>query len=454
MSLPTARNSMFKACPCLLGRVAGRWFSSSTPRYKQRLVVLGSGWGGYNILRSVDKKQWDVTILSPNTYFNFTPLLASTAVGTLEFRCAVEPVRRYAPEVTYYQAWCDEIDFAHKRLKCVRNPKFMPATRPTNADPKPKHDGDTNVIDHSGIPFSIHFDKLVIAVGAYSQTFDVPGVKEHAHFLKDVKDARRIRGRILECFEQANQPFLTDIERRHLLNFCVVGGGPTGVEFSAELYDLLHSDIAKHYPVLAKLAKITIYDVASNILGSFDQSLRKYTENTLSREGISILTNHHVERVEAGKMIVTEQGEVPFGLLVWSTGLAPNPLVRAISEVKKDNRTSSLITNDHLNVIMNDGVPNPDVWAIVANQKAKYLVKKLNKIAKDQAFPAPFEFHNQGSLAYIGNWKAIYDKSGQSGQEDGFLQKETGRLAWLLWRSAYFTMTLSIRNRILVPTYW
>ena len=102
------RNVILKARPCLLGR----WFTSSMPRYKQHLVILGSGWGGYNILRSVDKKRWgeseawssvnfflnwtqplaDVTILSPNTYFNFTPLLASTAVGTLEFRCAVEPV--------------------------------------------------------------------------------------------------------------------------------------------------------------------------------------------------------------------------------------------------------------------------------------------------------------------------------------------------------------------------
>ena len=99
----------------------------------------------------------------------------------------------------------------------------------------------------------------------------------------------------------------------------------------------------------------------------------------------------------------------------------------------------------------------------VANQKAKYLVKKLNKIAKDQEFSAPLKFHNQASLAYIGNWcvfykfliihpeyfcrRAIYDKTGQQGQEDGFMQKETGRLAWLLWPSAYFTMTLSIRNR-------
>ncbi|KAF8153138.1 pyridine nucleotide-disulfide oxidoreductase-domain-containing protein [Crassisporium funariophilum] len=444
------------------GRVLTRSFSSSLCRSKQRVVILGSGWGGYNVLRGIDKKRWDVTVLSPNTYFNFTPLLASTAVGTLEFRCAVEPIRRYTPQVTYYQAWCDEIDFTRKRLIC------MPATRPVNAEPTA--DADASNLHLGGTPFTLKFDKLVIAVGAYSQTFNVPGVKEHAHFLKDVKDARRIRSRILECFEQANQPFRSDIERRNLLNFCIVGGGPTGVEFAAELHDLLHTDIAKHYPALAKFSKITLYDVAPNILGSFDLSLRKYTENTLAREGISILTSHHVERVEAGKMIVTEQGEVPFGLLVWSTGLASNPLVEVIKDVQKDTKTSSLITNDHLNVIMSGGKPNPDVWAIgdaakienaplpataqVANQKAKYLSKKLNKYAKDHPSPDPFEFHSQGSLAYIGNWKAIYDRPGPPGSEDGFMQKETGRLAWLLWRSAYFTMTLSLRNRILVPTYW
>lgn len=85
-----------------------RNFSSSLPRSKERLVILGSGWGGYEVLRGVDKNHWgasdtlpyhnppllfiDVTVLSPNTYFNFTPLLASCAVGTLEFRCAIEPV--------------------------------------------------------------------------------------------------------------------------------------------------------------------------------------------------------------------------------------------------------------------------------------------------------------------------------------------------------------------------
>ncbi|KAJ7789915.1 NDE1, mitochondrial external NADH dehydrogenase [Mycena olivaceomarginata] len=438
-----------------LKKSASRNFASSAVPQKERLLILGSGWGGYGVLRGVDKKRYDVTIVSPNNYFNFTPLLASCAVGTLEFRCAIEPVRRYTPQVVAYQAWCDKIDFQLRTVQC------MPAT------PPPFKNTSTTANVGTGTPFTLRWDKIVLAAGAYSQTFGVPGVKEHAHFLKDVKDARAIRIRILECFEQAMQPTLSDVDRRNLLNFCIVGGGPTGVEFASELHDLLHAEIADHYPTLAKLAKITIYDVAPNILGSFDKTLVEYAEKTFSRDGISILTSHHVEKVEAGKMFVKEQGEVPFGLLVWSTGLAPNPLISSISEFKKDAKTKSVLTDEHLNLIKTDGTVHPDVWGIgdcaqiedailpataqVANQKAQYLVKKLNKLAQDKHFPKPFKFENQGSLAYIGDWKAIYDNSGK---EDKIISKESGRVAWLLWRSAYFTMTLSWRNKILVPMYW
>jgi len=157
--------------------------------------------------------------------------------------------------------------------------------------------------------------------------------------------------------------------------------------------------------------------------------------------------------------------EVPFGLLVWSTGLAPNPLISAINDVRKDEK--SLTTNENLNVIMSDGSVNSDVWAIgdasrieesplpataqVANQEAKYLFRRLNKIARDQESGGPFSFKNQGSLAYVGDWKAIYDRPAP---ENAFMSKEAGRVAWLLWRSAYFTKTLSMRNKILVPLYW
>ncbi|GLB41734.1 putative protein with domain-containing protein [Lyophyllum shimeji] len=437
-----------------------RAFSSSIPRGRERLVILGSGWGGYTLLQGIDKRRWDVVVLSPTAYFNFTPLLAGCAVGTLEYRCALEPVRKYSPRVTAYQAWCDKIDFKRRRLQC------MPATPAIW-----KHSATEHVDPHLGLqtienaPFTLRYDKLVIAAGAYSQTFNVPGVKENAHFLKDIRDARKIHMRIIECFEQANQPTLSDIERRNLLNFCIVGGGPTGVEFSAELHDFLHSDLARHYPALARLAKINLYDVAPQILSNFDLNLVQYTEKTFRREGISIWTNHHVTSVEAGKMFVEEQGEVPFGMLVWSTGLAPNPLIDDIQDVKKYKKLA-LLTDDRLNIIHTDGTVNDAVWAIgdcsvidgaplpataqVANQKGKYLVKALNGIARDQPISKPFEFRSLGNLAYVGNWKAIYDRPGA----EGFLSRESGRLAWLLWRSAYFTRTLSIRNRILLPFYW
>lgn len=449
-----------------------RNFGASAARREQHLVILGSGWGGYELLRKVDKKRWNVTIVSPNNYFNFTPLLASCAVGTLEFRSAVEPVRRYTPQVHAYQAWCDSIDFKHKTLTCM--PATPPLPYPSRGGETPKPDPGTSATlqvapgNRGTQQYELKYDKLVIAVGAYNRTFFIPGVKEHAHFLKDIRDARAIRARILECFEQANQPTITDDDRRKLLHFCIVGGGPTGVEFAAELHDLLHAEIKQSYPSLARMAKISLYDVAPRILGSFDVGLQDWATKKFTREGINILTQHHVDRVESGKMYVKEQGEVHFGLLVWSTGLAPNPLVQNITEAEKDPKTASILTDEHLNVLMKDtGAPNPDVWAIgdaaiikgnplpataqVANQKAQYLRKKLNRLVRDRAASEPFAFHNAGSLAYLGDWQAVYDRSHA---ESGPKTMETGRVAWLLWRSAYFTMTLSLKNKILVPTYW
>ncbi|KAH9929024.1 FAD/NAD-P-binding domain-containing protein [Epithele typhae] len=459
----------------LSARETRTYFSSATTG-KPRLVILGSGWGGYEVLRAVDKKRWNVIVVSPNNYFNFTPLLASCAVGTLEFRAAIEPVRRYTPQVSAYTAWCDSIDFKHKKLLCT------PATAPTKLG-ESHASTDVNEIvtkvSANSDKFELTYDKLVIAVGAYNQTFNVPGVKEHAYFLKDIRDARRIRSRVLECFEQANQPTITDSDRRKLLNFCVIGGGPTGVEFSAELHDLMHTEMTQHYPALAKMAKINLYDVAPNILGGFDAGLQEYAVSKFKREGIRLLTQHHVERIEKDRMFVTEEGEVNFGMLVWSTGLAPNPLIESITEAKKTNR--SLLTTPHLNVVMrapgggvgdpDAGVADPDVFAIgdaasvardplpataqVANQQAVYLTRRLNALvgheaARDAADP-PFEFRNAGSLAYIGGWEAVFDRTRAASGPRG---KESGRLAWLLWRSAYFTQTLSVRNKILVPVYW
>lgn len=139
-------------------------------------------------------KHYQPIIITPRTYFVFTPLLASTAVGTLEFRTAMESSRsRHG--VNVLRGWADSIDFLNKTVTV----EGAVEKRPINQDAGKKESEGGVVGGGPSSRFKVKFDKIVIGVGAYSQTFGVPGVKEHAFFLKDVADARKIRKRILEC---------------------------------------------------------------------------------------------------------------------------------------------------------------------------------------------------------------------------------------------------------------
>jgi NADH dehydrogenase FAD-containing subunit len=141
---------------------------------------------------------------------------------------------------------------------------------------------------------------------------------------------------LLACFEGAALPTTTEEMRYQLLHFAVVGGGPTGIEFSAELHDLINEDMAKIYPELIKYHKITVYDVAEKVLPMFDAKLADYAMQKFNREGIDIKTSHHVESLQAGApaersitddtkdyhlytLKVKEEGDIGVGMCVWST---------------------------------------------------------------------------------------------------------------------------------------
>lgn len=133
-------------------------------------------------------------VVSPRSYFVFTPLLASTAVGTLEFRTTLETVRGKGKGVEFFQGWADDVNFNEKRLSIEESTRDR--ALPGN-DKGPKE--EKGLTPRKGETFDLKYDKLVVAVGCYSQTFNTPGVRENALFLKDVKDAQNIRKRILEC---------------------------------------------------------------------------------------------------------------------------------------------------------------------------------------------------------------------------------------------------------------
>lgn len=163
-------------------------------------------------------------------------------------------------------------------------------------------------------------------------------------------------------------------------------------------------------------------------------------------------------------MLTSSLTSVPAGLVVWSTGLALNPLIENLSGVSKTKK--ALLTDGRLHVLDDKGQPMRDVFAVgdcamvkdgpaipataqVASQKAEFVISVLNKLAKGRTPPdEDFQWKNKGSLAYLGDWKALYDRSTGGGGSAG------GTAAFVLWRSAYFSMQLSWRNRITVPFYW
>ena len=150
---------------------------------KQNLVILGGGWGGFRLLKGIDLNKYNVFVVTPRNHFLFTPLLPGSAAGTVEFRSIIEPLRRARvhPDYHFFEASCEEIDTANQTVDC-----------------SPLNKGDPH--------FTLKYDKLVVAVGCDVNTFNIPGVKEHSYFMKELGDARRVRSKLIENFERASNP--------------------------------------------------------------------------------------------------------------------------------------------------------------------------------------------------------------------------------------------------------
>lgn len=404
-----------------------QFFSVSMNKNKPRLVILGSGFASFSALKNINTDYYDVIVVSPRNHFLFTPLLPSTTVGTIEFRSIIEPVRTTKENATYYHAYCIQIDAERNTIQCK------------------------NALD--GNEFSLAFDILVIGVGAMSNTYGISGVSEYALPLKELADARAIRQRIIENFERASTPGLHFEERKRLLHFVVVGGGPTGVEFAAELHDFLTEDLVDSYPAMVPDVDITLLEAGDQILSTFDAALSEYTVKNFQRQRISVRLQSQVTRVEEKELILNDGSHVPYGLLVWSTGNTQTPLVKSLPFEK--DRASRLLTDEFFHVkgfkhiyafgdcATIEGQVLP-ATSQVAQQEGRYLARSLNALAKQKQVK-PFVYRHYGMLAYIGSNKALADLPQVKGK---------GFSTWLFWRSAYFTKLVRWKNKILVVFDW
>ncbi|KAK9451180.1 uncharacterized protein V1518DRAFT_412749 [Limtongia smithiae] len=338
---------------------------------KPRLVVLGSGWGAVAMLKNISPHDYHITVISPRNHFLFTPMLPSATVGTLEFRSLVEPIRRIVARVHghYLKARAEGVEFKDRLVEVAEY-----------------------CADGTERRFYVPYDKLVIAVGSESNTHGVEGL-QYCHFLKTIEDAVKIRSRLMQNLELACLPGISDDERERLLSFVVCGGGPTGVEFAAEVYDLLNEDLTQSYPkVLRNLVSVHVVQSQGHILNTYDEKISTYAQERFKNDSIDVLTNARVVRVEKDRVIFTQENDdgekqskvLPYGLCLWSTGVAQCDISRQIaSEFSEQRNKRAIETDSHLRVI---GAPLGEVYAIgdcstVRTNITEHIVDILNSYA-------------------------------------------------------------------------
>lgn len=475
---------------------------------KESIVVLGVGWGAAAFLKDIDTSKFDVTVISPRNFFLFTPMLAGSAVGTVDYRSITEPVRQINPNANYLEATATSIDPETGTVSCE----------------SVVCEGTSCTIEEFNVPY----DKLLVTVGAQTNTFGIPGVREHCCFLKQVEDARRIRTAIVNCFERANLPNLSDEERRATLTFAVIGAGPTGIEFASELRDFIETDGAKYYPKLIEFVKIKVIEASPTVLAPFDESLQEEAIRQLERptsvkdEEVArklppgfklteLLLNSGVAEVKESSISLTTGEEIPYGISVWAAGNGPLPItlqiIDALEGGEGEQSEAQGVARGRLAVdpwlralggegkvlalgdcscVMSGQLP---ATAQVASQQGEYLAKLLSSgydfcpgvdeeegifrpPARDPSvgpmsasesiaafacqsggdFAAPFQFLNLGILAYTGGGSALAQL--QVTPDEKGRVKGSGKVGFGLWRSVYLSKQVSWRNRFLVFVDW
>lgn len=401
---------------------------------KEKVVIIGSGWGGYRLGYGIDHRKYDITLISPENTSAVTPLLASAACGLFDPRLAHEPIRRKDFHAKYIKALVVDINFDTQTLVC-----------------QPAFDQLKNE------RFEVQYDKVILTPGCRSNTFGIPGVAENAIFVKTVANANMVRSRLNEILEISSLPGTPEARQRQLLHVVIVGGGPTGIEVAAELTDLFDGDLGVLFPHLKDKTSVSVHDVAPQILSPFDLKLSEYACTALKSNKVQIKLNSHILNVTEDTIETQEDGITGYGMLIWATGNRSVPLIDDLKLRKTEHGLTRLLTDDHLNVFSLDGNVIPNVFAMgdaadieggtlpttaeVAIQKADYLIKLLNNPKPN---PPPFQYQQRSLVTY-------------TGAGDGVVQGKreyTGYGAWLSWRSGNFFWTRSWRRRILMCYAW
>jgi NADH:ubiquinone reductase (H+-translocating) len=407
--------------------IVGDWAmtrASTEPRH--RVLIIGAGFGGLSAATSLANSAFDVTLIDQHNYHLFQPLLYQVATAGLSPADIASPVRGI--------------------MRCARNVNvvlakvsgIVPERREVLAEDR-----------------RIRFDTLIVATGAQHAYFGHDEWATAAPGLKTIDDATYLRRRILLAFETAETETDPD-ERARLLNFVVVGGGPTGVEMAGAIAELAKRALASDFRSIdPRQARIILIEAGERLLGPFDPSLSEAARRSLEQLGVEVRLGAGVTHCDAcGVLLGTERIEAR--TIIWGAGVMASPAggwlgagtdragrVKVLPDLSVPGHPDIFAIGDVASATGADGKPLPGV-APVAKQQGRYVANLLKARLQGRAMP-PFRYRDLGAMVTIGRKRAVV----QLGR-----LRLTGFPAWVLWSLAHIYFLIGFRNRVLVAMNW
>lgn len=398
-------------------------------------MIIGAGFGGLVAARELADAPVDVTLVDRNNFHTFQPLLyqvATAGLSSSDVAYAIRGIKRRQTNLEFRQATVIGADLAAKRLHL--------------------HNDDHAVDD-------VSFDHLIVAAGAVTNTFGIPGVDQHSFPLYNLLDAERLRNHVLERFEAADaEPSVVD---DGALTFVVVGGGPTGVEVAGALAELFQM-VLRHDHSRAEVdrAHVVLVEMRDELLAPFSEVSRRHARETLEARGVEVRTGVQVARAHANRVEFSDGTELATHTLVWAAGVQANPVAKVLGV--PTGRGGRIEVDVNLAV-----VGRPNVWAIgdiaatidakrsdgtllpqlapVAMQSGRHVARQIVRQMAGEPL-RPFRYRDKGTMATIGRSRAV--------AELPLGIKLRGFPAWLAWLGLHLVTLAGFRNRISVLVNW
>lgn len=392
----------------------------------KRVVIVGLGFGGLSAARALAGRGVELVLVDRQNFHLFTPLLYQVATGSQEQESIVYPLRdiiRDWPHTRFRLAEVQDIDVDQRDLHTDQG--------------------------------TISYDELILSPGSVTNFLGMASVEEHGFVLKALTDGVSLRNHILKAFEQALE-VRDPAERRALLTFVIVGGGPTGVEFAGALAELVKLELRRDYAELSREdVRVIQIEALDTLLAPFPRPLGAYAAARLERMGVEVRLGTRVVGATANAVQLEGGESVPCATLFWSAGVKGEPIVHQLPvDLKRGDRVvvePDLSLRGHPEVFLigdaayveQDGKPLPQM-APVAIQQGEHAATVILSREKGQP-PMPFRYRDKGMMAVVGRGKAVATLFGLNFK---------GFVAWLVWLGFHLISLIGFRNRVIVLVNW